>query len=44
MPTFIVQTLEKIKSMETAEIEDIFNQVKETQLIDLKNFYLKQSF
>jgi len=39
MPNFIKETLTKVGSMANDDIEDIFNQVKETQLVDLKNFY-----
>lgn len=41
MPNFIKETLVKIGQMASEDVEDIFNQVKETQLTDLKNFYFK---
>lgn len=48
MPTYINQTLERIvqmqKDAQTDALRGIFDQVKEKQLGDLKNFYYEQSY
>ena len=44
LPVFVVETINRIKAMKTADIKDIFEQKKEAMLQEYKNFYLNQTF
>lgn len=44
LPVFVKETLAKIVAMKEAQLEPIFNQVKEELLQRMKNFYLDQTF
>ena len=41
MPNYVIETIERLVSMKTADVEKIFNQVKEKLLLQYENFYLQ---
>jgi secreted Zn-dependent insulinase-like peptidase len=44
LPAYVHETLKRVLAMRTADLESIFNQVKEQMLQEIKNFYLNQTF
>lgn len=44
LPNFIVETVQQVKKMKVADIEEIFNDKKEKLLQNYKNHYLQQTF
>jgi secreted Zn-dependent insulinase-like peptidase len=44
LPVFVIETINRIKAMKSADIKDIFDQKKESMLQEYKNFYLNQTF
>ena len=44
MPNYITETIVKLNQLQSEDLEDIFNQVKEKLLLEWKNAYLKQSY
>ena len=40
MPVFIQETFKRLIAMRSADLKSIFDQVKEAQLQEMKNFYL----
>lgn len=44
LPTYVTETVKKIKGMKSADLEEIFNQKKESLLQEYKNHYLQQTF
>ena len=45
MPNYVKETMERlIQLKDNAELEKVFDQIKEKLLLDWKNFYLEQSY
>lgn len=44
LPVYVQETFKRVVAMRSANLESIFNQVKEKTLQDMKNFYLNQTF
>jgi len=44
LPVFVLETIQKIKTMKQDDLNEIFEQKKESMLQEYKNYYLNQTF